>query len=341
LRFEIGETLILSWLKHIKKCQITQLNWSPSNSLPINNKDEISKIMDSTLEFLHRKNNIKISTINFHKEFKQENNIGVIGIDIQTGETLNLYAVNYINDESYIIDEPSQTQIKVIIVQMIRTALYILGYFNTRNGDIIFVSPKIHKALVDPLVSVTESLNIIFNSLDLKFKFSLYLNEDFEKRIFEPVCHNLNVRTHPSELFLDSIKLYYSLFRENGYLKEDDLENSNVSGNTVSNHENQLEKIGTLIKREFSHLIEKGILTEDIIEQLTDTKFSKETFKLRYAMLKKINNSQSLYVQRMVNGYGRYYSHKYEINGKKYLLCNDWYERSRIELLNWLDKLNK
>jgi len=30
MKIEMGESLMLSWLKHAKSCKITQLNWKPS-----------------------------------------------------------------------------------------------------------------------------------------------------------------------------------------------------------------------------------------------------------------------------------------------------------------------
>jgi hypothetical protein len=334
VRFEIGETLILSWLKHIKNCQITQLNWSPSNSFSINNIEDINKIIDSIQELLYEKHNISISLSNFHKEYIHQNYIGVVGLDIQEGAIENLYAVNSFYENTYSSDELYYTQFEILINQITRMALSIIGFFNIRKGNIILAAPKMHNEHAELLKSVMESLNTIFHSYNLKYQFSLYLNEDFEKWIFDPVCNNLNVGTNPSELFLDSIKLYNSIIKENSLM------DYNASGITESNSEYQFEKIGSLVRREFGKLILEGKIDEEIIEQLTDSKFSKNTFNLNYAMLKKINDSQSLYVQRMVNGYGRYYSYKYEINGKKYLLCNDWYEKSRSKFLNWLEKQN-
>jgi hypothetical protein len=29
MKIEMGESLILSWLKHVKNCQIVQINWKP------------------------------------------------------------------------------------------------------------------------------------------------------------------------------------------------------------------------------------------------------------------------------------------------------------------------
>jgi hypothetical protein len=32
MKIEIGESLIRSWLRHVRKCQIAELNWKPSET---------------------------------------------------------------------------------------------------------------------------------------------------------------------------------------------------------------------------------------------------------------------------------------------------------------------
>lgn len=36
MKIEIGESLMISWLRHIKECQIAQTNWKPSPKWEIN-----------------------------------------------------------------------------------------------------------------------------------------------------------------------------------------------------------------------------------------------------------------------------------------------------------------
>ena len=61
---------------------------------------------------------------------------------------------------------------------------------------------------------------------------------------------------------------------------------------------------------------------------------------INYPMLKKVNSEHPVKEQRTINGYYRYLSKTFIINGQTYLLCNDWYEKSRSKFLKWLDKFN-
>lgn len=61
MKIEIGESLMLSWLKHIKKCQTTQLNWKAStHSWELHNEEKIKKIMESTEKYFTEKHNLNI-----------------------------------------------------------------------------------------------------------------------------------------------------------------------------------------------------------------------------------------------------------------------------------------
>jgi hypothetical protein len=49
MKIEIGESLMLSWLRHAKNCQLVQLNWKPSvNSWELYNEAELDIIMKET-----------------------------------------------------------------------------------------------------------------------------------------------------------------------------------------------------------------------------------------------------------------------------------------------------
>ena len=46
MKIEIGESLLLSWLRHIKNCQLVQMNWKPStSSWDIYNESEVEELM--------------------------------------------------------------------------------------------------------------------------------------------------------------------------------------------------------------------------------------------------------------------------------------------------------
>ncbi|MEC1526165.1 hypothetical protein P9D43_29690, partial [Neobacillus niacini] len=111
-----------------------------------------------------------------------------------------------------------------------------------------------------------------------------------------------------------------------------------ISTEPVKNDINHL-KIGALVRNEFDRLIRNNLLSDEMIKHLLDEKYSKLTFNVNYPILRKINADQSTFDQRMINGYSRYWSTIYKINGKRYFICNDWYEKSRTKFLNWVDRL--
>lgn len=45
MKIEMGESLMLSWLKHAKECKIVQLNWKPSDSWSTYNDIEVSNLL--------------------------------------------------------------------------------------------------------------------------------------------------------------------------------------------------------------------------------------------------------------------------------------------------------
>jgi hypothetical protein len=52
-------------------------------------------------------------------------------------------------------------------------------------------------------------------------------------------------------------------------------------------------------------------------------------------MLKKVVWGTSLFEQRKVNGYDRYWAEPVTIDNEKYLVCNDWYERNKTKFILW------
>ena len=45
MKIEIGESLLCTWLKHVKKCQVVQLNWQVSSEWAFENMDIVKRLM--------------------------------------------------------------------------------------------------------------------------------------------------------------------------------------------------------------------------------------------------------------------------------------------------------
>ena len=105
--------------------------------------------------------------------------------------------------------------------------------------------------------------------------------------------------------------------------------------------ESSEEKIGKMIHRTFSKLIEQDKLSEDMIDKLLNRKYSHDQFGIKYAFLIKIDELQDIRSQLVdENGYTRYWTKPFLIRGGKYCVCKEWYENQRERYLRWLSSAN-
>ena len=101
-----------------------------------------------------------------------------------------------------------------------------------------------------------------------------------------------------------------------------------------------VDKIGVYVQNTMQNLIEKDLLSEDLIAKMLDAKWSKEVLHLSYAMLIKINPEKDI-KEQVVDGKGRsrYWTKIYNIAGENYCVCNDWYEKHRKYFEEFLTQL--
>ena len=51
MKIEIGEFLILSWLRHVHGCVVTQMNWSPSPAWTVTRERELRAAFEAVRRF--------------------------------------------------------------------------------------------------------------------------------------------------------------------------------------------------------------------------------------------------------------------------------------------------
>ena len=52
MKIEIGEFLILSWLRHVHGCVVTQMNWSPSPAWTVARERELRAAFEAVRRIL-------------------------------------------------------------------------------------------------------------------------------------------------------------------------------------------------------------------------------------------------------------------------------------------------
>ena len=237
MKIEMGESLMQSWLKHIKGCEFSQLNWKPSEVWKtkqndfkdiyigvkgiyekINNKDffntlnlkEITdkKIFGGSSKKQENKDTKESDDSTFEQIIKQAE-IDVLGYNFQENK---LYAIDIAFHEAGLL-YGKDTVLKVM-QKILRSALILKLYFpEVLNYEIIFASPKIGPTIFKKLTEKFKTLNNnkdIFEMKDVsKLEFKLYGNETFKDEIFKKLVsdENLGKIADTSELFVRSMQL--------------------------------------------------------------------------------------------------------------------------------------
>lgn len=110
---------------------------------------------------------------------------------------------------------------------------------------------------------------------------------------------------------------------------------------TYSNESGDEEKIGKLVQRTFFELVDRDMITDEIISKLLDEKYSKKTFGLKPSFLIRVDTEQPLKEQITdENGYTRYWTKPIIIREKAYCVSKEWYPNQREKYLRWLDSVN-
>ena len=94
MKIEMGESLFYSWLRHVKECQMVQINWKISPKWELKFSDELEKIMSKTDGFFSDKYGYKIYKQNTSlKQLLQQAECDALGVCLN--DRINeIYAVD-------------------------------------------------------------------------------------------------------------------------------------------------------------------------------------------------------------------------------------------------------
>lgn len=335
MKIEMGESLFLSWLRHVKQCQIVQLNWKPSNSWELTNEQRIIELLQVFRDFIQSKYNRELfgkKTGQSHAQILRQSEIDALGFELNGNKISSAYAIDVAFHEGGLIYGNREETVCRVIKKLVRSSLILLGYFNINDGEVIFASPKVSPKIYSELEDVVQQASVVAKNNDLNFRFRFLGNQDFEEKVISPVVSLSNEVADTSELFMRSIQLY-SLF---GNKKR--AINSNATSKVVEVSDEI--KIGQLVRTTFNRLFSQKLFSDEVLNNLQDANYSKRTFGIPYPALKKINPDEPTAKQKLDHkGRARYWSDEFA-NGK-YLLCSQWYERHRKKFLEWLSNIDR
>ncbi len=325
MKIEIAESLFLSWLRHTRGCQLAQLNWKTSKTWTASNLPRLESLFDQSRDYFSNMHEIDLFGKNRSvSQLLQQAEIDAIGI-CQLEERPTVIAVDVAFHEGGLNYGPKAKTVSRVMKKIIRTVFALECYFSGYAHEIIFATPKIHNAVREPLEEAMQALEHFFESTGLSAECRVVANDDFFTEIVEPVSALSGEVADTSELFMRGMQL---LGMAPGASREATGRDQTKSGDKVG--EAAELPIGKLVQQEIATLLESGRLNPDQIQQLCNAEYSRETFGLRYPVLKQSMDTNERFDD---TGHARYYSRIYEGG---FLLCNDWYERNRERFLEWL-----
>lgn len=336
MKIEVGESLILSWLKHIKMCKLVQMNWKASNGWELQHSNVLEQLMYQSHRLFQTKYGYDLYKKNSGiGQMLKQAEIDVVGINFSGNEN-HIYAVDVAFHEFGLNYGSKDETIARVVKKIIRTVMCIYGYFHYKTATIIFTAPKVNPAVLTDLNKCMNDIQNVLHGFDLHYNIQIIANDEFNKKILTPVLEVMDYVSDTSELFIRSLQMY-NLFSDKVQRKlKTHTPSSNVNTTkeqilTDDNNFDELKdmKIGIIAKTVLRKILEDGKISPEEIELMQSKNYSKKNFDIQYPLLQKVSLTNEIRPER-------YYSFKVRIHEEEYFLCSQWYESDRPFLMKWL-----
>ncbi|MGI5935351.1 MAG: hypothetical protein ACOX7I_00875 [Oscillospiraceae bacterium] len=340
MKIEMGESLIMSWLRHVKECQIVQTNWKASSRWELKNKETLAALLKYSDELFKNKYGYDIYKGNSGiEQILAQAEIDVLGLSFGDGDT-PIYAIDVAFHEAGLNYGSKNETISRVVKKCIRAAMCIHGYFGYTNGSIVFASPKVNPAIASPILESIDDISTVFDKVGLAYNTRIIANGDFSESILQPVLNTMGEVADTSELFMRSLQMY-NLFADKkpksaaGTSKAKPIKISRELESIDYEGLDGLKemKIGVIVRTVLRKMLEDGVIASDEVELMQTREYSKEIFDIQYPLLVKADET---------NGESpkRYYSTPVVVRGVRYFVCSEWFEvaanNDRPHLIKWL-----
>lgn len=327
MKIEIGESLVYSYLKHLKGCRVVQTNWKTSGNWVVTEYEQLR-----AKELFNRISNAPtFSGIFKNSSFEQlikQAEIDVIGINTAENTIYGIDVAFHSAGLNY--GSKKETALR-IIKKIFRTIFVMQSYFNEyEKFNSYFITPKTNPAtqiIIDELIIQAKEL-IEDDNISIDF----ISNDEFYENIVDPLLKNINNEHDTMELFSRSVKLLHLDHRKIAKTEITPKTSNTKSFIIKDNRKVKNMAIGQFVQHCFRDAYAKNFITPEEINKLQKEEYSKNTFNLNFEVLR--NKSRVLTDK---NDRPRYY--KRELFCENYHLCSQWIEPQWDLLLTWLHKI--
>lgn len=337
MKIEMGESLFYSWLRHVKECQIVQTNWKVSSQWQLSNAETLQKLMALVDKHYLEKYGYAIFKQNTSlSQLLQQGECDVLGISVQPDET-TYYAVDVAFHEAGLNYGNRDTTVMKVLEKCARTAFCLYGYLSTKEAEIIFASPKINPAVLSDLTPCVVEMNTLFADNGYNFVFRIIANEEYNDLVLKPILLVSDGVADTSELFLRSYQMYKMFSDKKRIVKRTQSTASAIKKDPVECDYSDADvyqelKVGQLAQKVLGRMLSEGCASDEEVSAMQTAEYSKQHFDLQYPLLRLATEVETPL---------HYYAKPIEINGTRYRMCCEWFEKKganndRPYLLRWI-----
>lgn len=326
MKIEMGESLLASWLKHVKGCKIVETNWKKSGNWEMNDKNDLSDyVFEKIKQYPELFDAFKSD---LHQTLKQAE-IDVIGINFEEN-TIYMIDVAF-HEKGLNYGSKIETRDRVI-KKLLRSYLMALQIFPNFKYEILFVSPKVNHSTEE---LITDSFTIFKTDfINDKVNFDYISNEEFKTKILIPVLEKTKKESDTAELFLRSVKMMtmFNMLKETSDEKKFDRDKYKTNRSLMEKRTENGMKIGQFVQFKIKELFAKNLLSLEEIKNLQSKEYSKIVFDLNFELLRSHEKSP-----RDDKGKNRYYLR--EMFCGNYYLTSQWFASNWEPFLKWVEKI--
>lgn len=342
MKIEIAESLVASWLRHEKGCQIVQTNWTAlfcDNSIepPPFLLDNIREAFNNNwlneliIEKPERFYSLGIFPNQDIDTIIKQAECDVVGLNFSESCCPKLYGVDVAFHSNRLGYGDAKTNVTKIIEKSIRTALCFYNVLKVSRYhpiEVFFATPKMSKVEENVATKALEDLEkSLKNNGYTNITFKLLANQQFYKEMSKMFDHVDYSDTN--ELFMRSLmmlKLCGKYKSQNNVIEQD---NDVMNSNDEDREGNEI-KVGELAQSELRRILET-IKDEDLIKKFQIVNGTNDNFG-------SLGNMPLLVKDRSENLARRYYAEPLIINNEAFYMCNNWKESNLSKLQDFINQ---
>ena len=309
----MGESLMYSWLRHVKGCQIAQTNWKASPTWDMKYFMEAQDLYSRFLEEARTQGLVEDECKISLKQSLYQTEIDVIGLNkTSLNHNGKIYAaeVAYHSDGLHYNKNGKNNSTGKVISKLIKNAVAVYAIWGNIEAEILFVTPDSNR-LNQSIQNDITKLNNLAKTYGLKFQFRFVADDDFYLRIIHPVYIMSQGVNDSSEMFLRAQKLL------------------GISGvlsvkNNLKNPDSfdEFGAVGEIANKALRAVLSNKNINKKIIDGLQPLISSSTLTPLVNTVPHGLSN--------------RYYKTPIMAKNGEFYLCNNWFENKKTDLIDYI-----